>query len=464
MFQFPAGSNTAPLTTAVARPLDSGLTGGGFDPLSLNPILAFDTKTSMLAAGDGAAENLDLVATLENKVSGGVNATQTTSSKQPVAHVPLGDGHLYLPGVSGNYASVPDADNLDGFGDFALEFVGSSEDWHAGLALSLIGKWTSSGGYFVRLQANGTLFFLYNTSGGQNYHYSTASHNLVDGAKGGIRVIRDGSSIKFYENLYTGNGWQQIGSPVSGSATTLVNGAQPLEIGTYNGGSSYPFNGPVLSTKVWNSASPDTASPVLDIDFSDGDHKASSFTCSTGQTVTINRTGSNPATLIRRNVLRFDGSNDYIGNSLSSDVNTAHAFIKFAVNGDTFSNTSPTTLALYRTDHWLSNAAILYAGNGTTGTSGRTYIAASVMSQSGKWNDDNETIVAEISISNGSHYSKIDNASLQTDSRSYSLNASKFRIGAGSLSGNAAIDVEQIYLFDRVLSAAESAKMYDHVK
>jgi hypothetical protein len=436
----------------------------GFDPLSLEPVLAFSAQSSMLEAGGAAAENLDLVPTLQNLVSGGANASQSTASKQPRAHVPLGDGHLYLPGVSGNYASVPDANNLDGFGDFALEFVGSSEDWHAGLAMTLIGKWNSSGGYFVRLQANGTLFFLYNTSGGQNYHYSTAAHNLVDGAKGGIRVIRDGSSIKFYENLFSGNGWQQIGSNVSGSATTLVNGSQALEVGTYNGGNAYPFNGPVLSTKIWNSSSPDTASPVLDIDFSDGDHKASSFTCSTGQTVTVHRTGSDPATLIGRNVLRFDGSNDYIGNSLSSDLNTAHAFIKFAVNGDTFSSTAPTTMALYRTEHWLTNAAAMFIGVGTTSTNARTFIGATVMQQSGKWNDDNETIIAEISISDGAHFSKVNNANLLTDSRAYSLNSNKFRIGAGSTSGNASIDVEQIYLFDFVLSSGESAKMFKHLE
>ena len=179
--------------------------------------------------------------------------------------------------------------------------------------------------------------------------------------------------------------------------------------------------------------------------------------------MSINKSGLDPATIIRRSVARFDGVDNYIGGTFGADVNTAHGFIKFAVNGDTFSNTSPTTLALYRTDHWLTNAAILYSGNGTTGTNGRTFIAATVLNQTGKWDDANGTIVAEISISDGAHFSKIDNASLQTDSRAYSLNASKFRIGAGSLSGQAPIDIEQIYLFDRVLSASESAKMYNYV-
>ena len=303
----------ASLSKPISRALSRSLHGPGesFDPLSLSPILAYEASTSMLAAGGGAAANLDLVPTFANRVSGGANAAQSTAALQPRAHVPIGDGHLYLSGVSGNYASVPDADNLDGFGDFAMEFVGASEDWHAGLALSLIGKYRPGvSSYVVRLQANGTIFLLYSSSTTDYTAYSNASHNLVDGAKGGIRVIRDGSSLLFYENLYQGSGWQQIGTAVSGNSATLANRGHQVEIGSYNYGISYPFNGSVLSTKIWNSASPDTASPVLDVDFSDGDHKASTFACSTGQTVTINKSGNDPATIVRRPFLRFDGVSD----------------------------------------------------------------------------------------------------------------------------------------------------------
>jgi len=299
---------TQGFTQSLTRSLTSGVTStSGFAPLSLNPVFWFDMDSSMLAAGDVAAEEADLVATLENKVSGGPNATQTTASEQARAHVPLGDGHLYLSGVSGNYASVPDADNLDGFDDFAMEFVGASEDWHDGLALTLIGKWRSGhSSYIVRLQANGTIFILYSSSTTDYTAYSNASHNLVDGSKGGIRVVRSGSSLLFYENLYQGSGWQQIGTTVSGNAATLANRGHQVEIGSYNYGISYPFNGPVFSTKIWNSSSPDTASPVLDIDFSTAAHKASSFTCASGQTVTINTSGNDPATIVRKSFMRMD--------------------------------------------------------------------------------------------------------------------------------------------------------------
>ena len=68
----------------------------GFDPSSLNPAIWFDMDTSMLAAGDVAATEGDLVATLENKVSGGPDATQTVSSEQAVAKIPTDGNQPYL--------------------------------------------------------------------------------------------------------------------------------------------------------------------------------------------------------------------------------------------------------------------------------------------------------------------------------------------------------------------------------
>ena len=68
----------------------------GIDPLSLSPVIWFDMDTSMLAAGDVAATEGDMVATLENKVSGGPDATQTVSSEQSVAKIPTGGSQPYL--------------------------------------------------------------------------------------------------------------------------------------------------------------------------------------------------------------------------------------------------------------------------------------------------------------------------------------------------------------------------------
>ena len=88
---------TQGFTQSLTRSLTSGVTRtADFAPLSLNPVFWFDMDVSMLAAGDVAAEEADLVATLENKVSGGPNATQTTASKQAVAKIPTDGNQPYL--------------------------------------------------------------------------------------------------------------------------------------------------------------------------------------------------------------------------------------------------------------------------------------------------------------------------------------------------------------------------------
>ena len=88
---------TQGFTQSLTRSLTSRVTRtAGFDPLSLTPAFWFDMDVSMLAAGDVAAEEADLVATLENKVSGGGDATQTTATKQAVAKIPTDGSQPYL--------------------------------------------------------------------------------------------------------------------------------------------------------------------------------------------------------------------------------------------------------------------------------------------------------------------------------------------------------------------------------
>jgi len=391
----------------------------------------------MLAAGDTAAENFDLIAALENRVSGGVDATQTSSTTyQPRAHVPVGGGHLYLPSVSGNSASVT-FPSIAADEDFVFEaevFLVSATNFY------LVTGATADHRFAI---FDGKFYFA-------SSEFQTLDSSLATGAST-LTVERSGSTLTLKQDGVTK---ATKSSGVSDNAYNFTH----LSFNQQFTSSILGLNG-YIKTATLSVA----GTEELNIDFSNATHGASSFVCSTGQTVSINKAGLDPATIIRRSVARFDGVANYMFNTFSEDVTTAHGFIKFAVNGDTFNNTAPTTLSLFRTDHWLTNAAILYSGNGTTGTNGRTYIAATVMSQSGKWDDANGTIVAEIGISDGNHFSKINNASIQTDSSAYSLNASKFRIGAGSVSGQAPIDIEQIYLFDRVLSSEEAAKVQDYM-
>ena len=59
---------------------------GLFSPLSLNPLLAYDAESSMLATGGGAAAQGDGIATLDDLSDNSIDATQTTANHQPIAY------------------------------------------------------------------------------------------------------------------------------------------------------------------------------------------------------------------------------------------------------------------------------------------------------------------------------------------------------------------------------------------
>jgi len=431
------------------KPHNAGFTytGGGesfMDPLTLNPILFFDAKTSMLKDGGDQAGFLEGVSTLKN-LTGGPDATQTTAERQPRA-LPLIDnkGYLFTSRITGNAPAVT-FPTINSNEDFVFEMeVYIVDDFSFHLASGV----TADDRFAVY---NGLFYFSWNE------HQPLASP-LATGAST-LTIERSGDTLRLKQD-----------------GVTKALKSSGVSDNTYNL-THLSFNGQYVTAVVGLRGYIKTATlsiegtEELNIDFTDTSiaHGASSFDCSTGQTVTINKSGRDPSLLLRRPVLRFDGVDDsnnfdFLSGVFAGDVNTAHAFIKFAVNGDDFYDTAPSTLCLHRTDHWLSNAANLYTGNGKTGTSSRTYIAATVMSQPNGWNDDNGTIVVEILVSDGAHHSKINNASKKTDNRAYSLNSNKFRIAAGTTGGQAPIDVEQIILFDRSLRADHADDTYNNIK
>ncbi len=66
---------------------ESGLyVPGSFSPLSLNPLLAYEAESSMLADGGGAAAQGDGISTLDDLTANSIDATQTTANHQPIAY------------------------------------------------------------------------------------------------------------------------------------------------------------------------------------------------------------------------------------------------------------------------------------------------------------------------------------------------------------------------------------------
>ena len=460
MFQFPAGSNTAALTTTVARPLASGLTGGGFDPLSLNPLLAYEASASMLAAGGGAAANLDLVPTFANRVSGGANATQTTASYQPRAHVPVGDGHLYLSGVSGNYASVPNETALNILGDIELQWFGEHT---SGVQETLIAKWgTGSNNYILRTKTNDRLQF-YRTS---QYVESTAAPSSdAVGFKVTHRVSDD--RVQFFETT-DGNSWSQVGADKTIPAQTPSSGTSIVEVGSLGGGTQNPLSGLVNRVIIKDGID---GTSVLDIDFSDGAHKASSFTCASGQTVTVNKgsTTRDAATIVRRPFLRFDGADNFMSGLFNQTLSSGgYMFVAFSVNYG--SETYARVFAVNSTgpdepDYNNPRGLAFSLRQTTTDDVGWYYNNAFQDGHTGTYDEDRGVVLHELKAIDGVQVSKVNNADAKTKSLDLSgLSSEKFTIGGRyDGNGNASIDLEALYLFDHTLTDGDANKIRDYL-
>jgi len=434
--------------------------------LNLSTLTDSSTSAGILTDLAKSASNLDLVASLENRVSGGANATQTTASNQPRAHVPLGDGHLYLPGVSGNYASAPTSTDYDNLASFTTETEVSLTDWNdTSNAQALMARAYS---WEIRVQDGGKILVVNRNSSGSQYNIiSTASLGLTNGTLAKVRVMRDGYDWSFYKD--DGSGFVQVGSTVTTAQNTNQVNTRPIEVGAYINGTNKPATGSFKRARLWDNASPDSTDPILDMSFTDGDHKASSFTCSTGQTVTINKSGNDPATIVRRPFLRFDGSaSSFVGVFNESNTTGGYFFGVFSVNGDAggssgrvFNMKSSEDVAGYN-----SNRAFLWSlRNATTNNLAYYYNYNFRGIHSGKFDPSNGVILHEVKAVDGEQFSKVNDADLQSTSLGLStLSSEDFYIGQNpGGSDKPAIDLEALYLFDETLTDEEATQVRDYL-
>jgi len=422
--------------------LGLGLTTGSpfspFDPLSLNPILAFEASRSMLAAGDAAAGNLDLVATLDNRVSGGANATQTTASNQPRAHVPVGGGHLYLPSVSGNSASV------------TFPSIGTSEDFVYTTQVHLL---NSTNFHLVSGAATTHRFAIFN-----GYFYMGANFILLDSAlstgDSTITVERSGGTITL----------KQDGAI---KATKNVANSFALTHLSFNG----QFSTAILSMNGYiKTATLSVAgTEELNIDFSNATHGASSFTCSTGQTVSINKSGQDPATIVRRNFLRFDGANtSLVGVFNETNTQGGYFFASFRVNGNGGPSSARVFVMKSSDDSFAynSNKAFLWSLRKQTHNDLAYYYSNNWRGiHTGKWHPDNGVILHEVKAVAGQQFSRVNNSNEQSTSFGLStLSSEDFHIGQDPVgTGVPAMDLEALYLFDHTLTDSNATKVRDYL-
>lgn len=256
----------------------------------------------------------------------GRNLLQATGANQPI-HLPFaGAKYGYLPGVAGNYFSTPDSAANSITGDIAVVLDMSANDLTNGNQ-SPLGKieTTTTRSYFTQIDGAGTPSFSNSTdgtAGTQVTGLATAtlgSVGITDGQRFKLAFTLDvdngagGRVNKFFYSTDGGETWPQLGATVTTAGTTSIfNSNSIVEIGGLLAGTAQLFAGKVYSAQIYNGIPPifggsGSASPVVDFDPSRWT-SGTTFTAATGETWTINSTGSKPAQIVDRPSLLFDGA------------------------------------------------------------------------------------------------------------------------------------------------------------
>ena len=423
-----------------------------FDPLSLNPILAFEASRSMLAAGDAAAANLDLVASLENRVSGGANATQTTASKQPRAHVPLGDGHLYIPNVSGNYAEGPSVT------------IGANETWEGELDM-IVSDFGPSNNYIMPLGGGA-----FPTGFGLIFYHDGDVRLWSKGSLGGTD-LPSGVALNTPFNAKYGFDGTNLYVDIddvrvfTGTASTEQSNSitHPLELNqqTLSQQGNYIIEKAKLTVG---------SSVVFDCDFSASNigHGDTSFQAAVGGTVTINTSGNDPATIVRRSFLRFDGASSFLTGSFNeSNTTGGYMFVVYSVNGDGGEESGRVFVMNSAGEQgYNNNRSFMWSlrkSNDNNIAYYHSYTWRGIHSLG--FDPVDGTLLDEVKAVDGSQFSKVNNGDIQTSSLNLSaLSSEEFDIGANpSGSSNPAIDLEALYLFDETLVDEDANKIRDYL-
>ena len=266
---------------------------------------------------------------------------------------PSSTAYVRLPGVGGNNLSVPDEVALDITGDIEIVRRVAMADWTPAVAgQALLNKGSGSGtggGYSVEITPGGAMALRWHDSGG-TLRTRTSSAVIpgavaVNGTALWLKWTLDvdngasGHDVRFWyaaDQSSEPSSWTQLGTTsTTAGVTNIAANAQPLLIGTANPLYALDLNAVEYRAIVRNGIGGSTA---LDVDTSVlTDEGATSFTATTGQTVTINRsTGATYKTEVvvpNTGSRLFNGTSDFgeVADLAGLDFGASDSFTVFAL-------------------------------------------------------------------------------------------------------------------------------------
>jgi hypothetical protein len=284
-------------------------------------------------------------------------STSTSDTNDPLFLAHTGEHYVRLPGSASNFLSVPDAAALDITSDLDLRAEVALDDYASGSDQVLVSKNDagSQRSYILHVSSTGFVVMTWSTTGSDHVvRTSTAAitTKVADGGRIWVRATLDvdngasGHDVNFYTST-DGSTWTQLGTTVTTASTTSVFASTaPARVGLYTT-SSFPATGKFYRAQIYSGID---GTKVLDIwpdrdinAASDVDAGQSSFTATTGQTVTVSRGTTGVLTVVvTRPVWVGDATDDYMQGALAD------------VPGITKAAGSFTTGVLVRS--WVNNA------------------------------------------------------------------------------------------------------------
>lgn len=278
----------------------------------------FDAEWS--AVSSGVWKNLGTAGSSYGAI---VGSQPTSDANDPTLLPWSGENYLYLPGVASNYASVPDAAALDITGDIEIVVRVALDDWTPTSQNGLLERDNGDPNRFMHFAVTSTgllrlRWFSTGSVASSIIVDSTVAPTVANGDYLWLKVTHDvdngssGNDVRFYtapDQPTEPTVWTQLGATVTTAGVTSHSNVTSALI--LSGAASLPLAGKYKRAIVRNGIG---GSNVLDVDFTTGITSGgqTSFTATTGQTVTISRSATGrKAVAVVRPVWLF-GTDDYM--------------------------------------------------------------------------------------------------------------------------------------------------------
>lgn len=311
-----AYTQNATFVISTASTSSRTFTGGG---------KAYGTFTYTVANSPGAL----VISTASNfsnlNIGSGRTLTLTSNNTINVANQPAlnsaVNGYLYLPGLTGNYASAPDIAAYTGAGIIRCAIRVALDDWTPAASSSLMGHWTNTAqrGWMLDANTGGTLQFSVSADGAAStLTQASSAHSFVDGTAYWVGVEYDigVGTLTFYKANDSASlpafwaGWTQISTHAL-AAVTPFNSTQGLTIGIRGDGVTGPAAGKFYRALFYTS----TTTLQYDADFST--HQINTSNWSDTPKTTFVEASANAATVTINGTLAQVGDGRIVLNATS---------------------------------------------------------------------------------------------------------------------------------------------------